>query len=106
MEILFYAVILLVGAVFVYGMWLLLSANIEGKKYQRGVVDEVPYKIEPGDTLETTDFSPHVVAVSEQFDKEFPATKRKYTKRNKAYWRKTGKIGKAKKAKKGKALLK
>lgn len=99
MEILFYAVLLLVGAVFMVFSFTMVFPFIEGKKHQREVVDEVPYKIEPRD-LETTDFSTHVVAVSEQFDKEFPATKRKYTKRS-TYWtaRRKKKVVKKAKAK-------
>lgn len=72
-------------AVFVpLGLWFLyniFTVAEEGKKIQY----EAPYKIEPNETLDKSDFSPHVVAVQDNFNKEFPR-KRTYKKKNKKYW--------------------
>lgn len=98
-EIFILAVVAPVGLWFLYGLF---KTAEEGKRLKD--TEEAPYKLEPNEDISKYDFSPHVVAISEEFNKDQPAprAKRKYTKRNKAYWKSAKLKAKLKKARSAK----
>lgn len=98
-EIFILAVFVPVGLWFLYNVFMVAE---RGKRLRDA--EEAPYKIEPNEDISKYAFSPHIVAVSEEFNKNQPASraKRKYTKRNKAYWKSAKLKAKLKKARSAK----
>lgn len=98
-------------AVFVpASLWFLYKAfkvAEEGKQLREQEDFNAPYKVEPDETLSKYDFSPHVMAVSEEYNKDQPTprAKRKYTKRSK-YWGSSKLKAKLKKARKARGTKK
>lgn len=104
-EIFILAVFVPVGLWFLYNMFMVAE---QGKRMRDEDEAEAPYKLEPNEDISKYDFSPHIVAISEEFNKDQPATraKRKYTKRNKAYWKSAKLKAKLKKARSAKKKVK
>lgn len=95
---------LIILAIFVpASLWFLYKAfkvAEEGKQLREQEDFNAPYKVEPNETLSKYDFSPHVVAVSEEYNKDQPAprAKRAYNKTSK-YWTKKRKAKSTKRPK-------
>ena len=99
-------------AVFVLAsLWFLYKAfkvAEEDKQLREQEDFNAPYKVEPDETLSKYDFSPHVMAVSEEYNKDQPTprAKRAYNKTSK-YWTKKrkAKITKGSKKKTRRVIL-
>lgn len=94
-EIFILAVVAPVGLWFLYGLF---KTAEEGKRLRDA--EEAPYKLESNEVISKYDFSPHVVAISEEFNKDQPAAraKRAYNKTSK-YWTKKRKAKSTKRPK-------
>ena len=86
--------------------WCLKSCKAANNAHEQEDFN-APYKVEPDETLSKYDFSPHVMAVSEEYNKDQPTprAKRKYTKRSK-YWGSSKLKAKLKKARKARGTKK
>ena len=99
------AIAIAVSAWFLY--WCLKSCKAANNAHEQEDFN-APYKVEPDETLSKYDFSPHVMAVSEEYNKDQPTprAKRAYNKTSK-YWTKKrkAKITKGSKKKTRRVIL-
>lgn len=100
MSIVEISVVVVVATVGFWFLYKTFKVAEEGKQLREQEDFNAPYKVEPNETLSKYDFSPHVVAVSEEYNKDQPAprAKRAYNKTSK-YWTKKRKAKSTKRPK-------